>query len=341
MNRSLFTSRAAFVFVATAAVFLAGVFAAWWPVKGGVGFERGVRLASGWASLACMLAALAYVLRKYMHRLHYSPEFKRKVPIQKLERADHRLNEVRRAILQGALADKGEIETSAQRILNEEGVERIYKVRVVEGTGTGPRFVLNVSKTEPFKRVADWMHVHLYISLCFALCVIAHAGSVSRAPMGLVLWIASASVLVTGVIGIYLWSTGPTRLTRRERDLSIEEAYVLSISLRSKLDTARDALDPATAAIVRDVEKAGADQRQRAVSALAAAASVSPPMTGEARAQLQDVLVLVGQERLVRDEFRALWRIRLGFMSWRAVHVPAAIVLSSAVLLHMISIWLY
>lgn len=337
MNKSLFTSRAAFVFGGTLVVFVAGVVARWWPVAGGVGFQRTVRIGTGIAALVCLLAALAYVLRKYMHRLHYSPEFKRKVSIQKLERADHRLNELRRAILQGSLADKREIETSAARILSEEGVERIYRVRVEAASGSGPRFTLDVSKVEPFKRVADWMHLHLYISLCFALCVVAHAGSIGTAPMGLVLWIASLVVLVTGSLGIYLWATGPMRLTRRERDLSIEEAYVLSISLRAKLDAARNALDPALAAVVRDVESAGTDARARAASAVAAARTA----TVEARTQLQDVLVLVGQERLVRDEFKALWRIRLGFMSWRAIHIPAALVLSSAVILHLISIWIY
>ena len=66
-----------------------------------------------------------------------------------------------------------------------------------------------------------------------------------------------------------------------------------------------------------------------------------PKADTERRIQLQDALVLHGQLARVESEFRVLWRTRLGFMAWRAVHLPAAVFLSVAVIVHVISITIY
>jgi len=59
------------------------------------------------------------------------------------------------------------------------------------------------------------------------------------------------------------------------------------------------------------------------------------------RILLQDALVLHGQLRRVESEFQVLWRTRLTFMAWRAVHLPAALLLGVAVVAHVVSLVIY
>jgi hypothetical protein len=96
-------------------------------------------------------------------------------------------------------------------------------------------------------------------------------------------------------------------------------------------------MDPDLRAVLDDASAKGADSGQRARVLLKAL----PAADTARRIQLQDALVLRGQLERVEAEFRALWRIRLGFMAWRAVHLPAALFLSLAVVAHVISIAVY
>ena len=133
MNKSLFRSRYAWAALLALCVW-AGLFAAGLGRLGIVGSTgHTARLVSGAIALFCMLLAIGYVLRKYMHKHGYSPEFKLKVPIAKLERAETRLGEVRREILKGQHTTKRGIETLVARVLREEGVQRVLRVEVTEG----------------------------------------------------------------------------------------------------------------------------------------------------------------------------------------------------------------
>jgi hypothetical protein len=59
----------------------------------------------------------------------------------------------------------------------------------------------------------------------------------------------------------------------------------------------------------------------------------------ERRVEIQDLGALIIQEMLVRQELRALQRVRASFMAWRIVHIPAALLLTWAVAVHVVSIW--
>ncbi|HTF90295.1 MAG TPA: hypothetical protein VK843_17905 [Planctomycetota bacterium] len=337
MNQSLFRSRYAIVAILALAALIA-VLAFSKADFGVVGARsHGLRLWTGSIALACMLLALGYVLRKYMHKYGYSPEFRLKVPIIKLEQAETRISEIRRQILKGQLSTRKEVESLVSRALREVGVQRIVRVEVAEGASGGPKFTLKVGKAFPFGKAAKWLHLHLYISVAFAFAVWVHGGTGWDSPLGAVLLGFSTIVLVTGVIGIFLWAFGPAWLTNRERDLSIEEAFVLREGFSRKLAELREKMEPDLRAVLDDVSAKGADRDQRARVLLAA----MPAADTARRIQLQDALVLGGQLQRVESEFKLLWRTRLGFMAWRAVHLPAALFLSIAVVVHMISIAVY
>ncbi len=340
MNKSLFRSHYAWAAILALAVWGGLIVAGLgrFGIVGGSG--RSARLVSGAVALGCMLLAIGYVLRKYMHKYGYSPEFKLKVPIAKLERAETRLAELRREILKGQHTTKRGVEALLARVLREEGVQRVLRVEVSEGPPAGPKFELKASKAFPLGKAASWLHLHVYISIAMAIAVFVHGGDGWDSGMGALLLAVSALVIVTGVIGIFLWAFGPTWLTRRERDLSIEESFVMREGFSRKLKELIEKMDADLRAVLEDASAKGAagSGGDHAVRVLLKAL---PASDAARRVQLQDALVLRGQLQRVEAEFRALWRIRLGFMAWRAVHLPAALILCAAVVAHVLSIALY
>ncbi len=340
MNKSLFRSHYAWAAILALVVWV-GLFAAGLGRFGIVGSTgRGARLVSGALALFCMLLAIGYVLRKYMHKYGYSPEFKLKVPIAQLERAETRLAEVRREILKGQHTTQRGIEALVARVLREEGVQRVLRVEVSEGPAAGPKFELRASKAFPLGKAAAWLHLHLYISIAMAIAVFVHGGDGFDSGMGATLLGVSVLVIVSGVVGIFLWAFGPAWLTRRERDLSIEESFVMREGFSRKLKELLEKMDADLRAVLEDASAKGAagSGGENAVRVLLKAL---PAGDAARRVQLQDALVLRGQLQRVDAEFRALWRIRLGFMAWRAVHLPAALFLCVAVAAHVLSIALY
>jgi len=285
-----------------------------------------------------MLAALAYALRKYMHKYRYSPEFRLQASIEQLERADTRLNALRRQILARQHTSKRELERTVAGILREERVHRILRVRVEPGPPGGPAFVLETSKTFLLGRNARWMHLHLYVSVAFACAIWMHGGRSWELDLGGMLLALSAVVLATGIVGIVLWAFGPTWLTRRERDLSIEEAFVMREGFRAKLAELRQRMgdDAALTAAFDSVARAPADGAA-VHGAFASLAGRAP----EQIALFEDACVIHGQLQRVEREFRALWRIRLAFMGWRAVHIPAVVLLCAGVAVHLFTLVRY
>ena len=334
MNLSLF--RSPFALLSLAAI---GAAVALALAGRDVESERWLRLWSGAAALTSMVLAFAYVARKYMHKYGYSPEFRLKVPIAQLERAETRLGELRAQVLDKRISDLRELRAQVARVLREEGVHRILRVDVRPGPPEGPAFVLEVNKAFLFGRAAKWLHLHLYISVAFAAFVALHADSGLTADFGGALLGLSVLVVVTGAIGIALWAFGPSWLSRHERDLSIEESFVLHQGFRAKLRELSKQLaeEGALKDLLQDSGVSAGDTAVRTVAALRAYQAPSE----DQRRLFEDACVLHGQMRRVEREFRALWRIRLAFMAWRAVHIPAAILLAAAVVVHLVTVVRY
>jgi len=202
-----------------------------------------------------------------------------------------------------------------------------------------PRLVAR--PTEPLGRASRWLHAHLYYGLLLAVLVLIHGRLRFQAPMETVLNSLAAVLLVTGLAGIGLWAFGPTWLSEKERAyrLSTEQAYVFRKHYRSKLKAGLAALTPEASSVVREVWRARAapDLSDRARFALLSTALADASVREEA----QGLLVLIAQYAHVRRALRVLWRTRMAFMAWRYVHVPCALLLLGAVLLHVLSIWRY
>jgi hypothetical protein len=338
VNRSLFVSIHAVIGLAIAGVFV------WWLATQGYGTGRGggsdrtFLLWSGWVSLLLYVVVFLYSLRKYAHKLGISPEFKMKLPVYKVERTEKKLNDLRRQIMTGVVTDKRDILERGNRILEEEGAQKILRVQVVRGSHGEP--VLEHVPTDPLGRVARWLHAHFYYGVAAAVIVWLHGGGnfdIVASPMSFLLNFTSYLVIVTGLIGIFLWAFGPGLMTRRERDFSIEEAFAIETSLQRKIKAALEGEDPTVRAVFEDVMRSGASFAERAQAALRSLAEKQP----DSLPHYRDVMALLGQENRVGRDLAGMTRIKLLMNWWRAIHVPIAVFLVGLLIVHVISVWWY
>lgn len=335
MNTSLFRSKHAPVVAVLIAAFVA-LSRAWDAPFGRVpGAHRTFLLATGWAAVATLVIVMAYVLRKYAHRGRYSPEFAMRVDFAKLEGAENRIRRLRQRINAGALDSAKLIMSEANAILRDEGVHRVNRIVVEPGPPGGDPWTVRMAPAEPLGRVARWMHVHAFYGVAFGTLLFMHAGTGPLSGFGLVLAGLGYLVFVTGLIGIVLWSLGPRWLTRREKDLSIEEASALRASLRRKRVAALNEIDASVRTRLKALVGKPASDHARVRTTLRELTAVHTDRRGD----IQDLAALIVQEQAVADELSALRRLRASFMAWRMVHIPAAILLTGLVAVHLLTIW--
>lgn len=336
MNLTLFQSPWAIV-----AALLSAAFVVWLSLTGAsAGAREGsdvtILLTSGWTTLAIMIGVCLYSLRKFVHKLGLSPEFKLKAPLEDLERAEQELNEIRRQVMLELLTDEDEVREAAQQRLEANGVDKVCRATVRQNQGIGPKFVIGVEPTEPLGRMSKWLHFHVYIGLASGVLLWVHGGLSMASPMGVILNGLSILVIGTGVIGTVLFALGPRWMTRAERDMNYEEAFVLERSLSSKIKEAYGALKPEQVKRFKRAEKTGTTtQVQR--TALLQVVETEP----ESREELADVMVLVSQRKRILDDLRAAARVKFLINIWRAIHVPGSLVLLGFSVVHTISVIWY
>ena len=326
---------------ALAAVLFAGGCVGWLMATGAAAGAReqsdvDVMLTSGWVTFSLMVIVCLYSLRKFVHKLGLSPEFKLQVPLESLEQAHQLLNEVRRQVMVGLLKNRDEILDAAQRALESLKVHKICKATVTPNPSIGPNFIIGVEPTEPLGRMAKWLHFHVYLGLASGVTLWVHGGFSIASPMGLILNTLAVLVIVTGVVGTILFALGPRWMTRAERDMNYEEAFVLERSLDRKIRAAYADLEPEQVKRFRKAEKTGAT----AVLERTALMRVVETEPGSA-SELADIMVLVSQRKRILDDLRGAARVKFLINVWRVVHVPASIVLLGFSIVHVVSVIWY
>ena len=324
-----------------------------WAVVRDIALGRSARidlayiLWTGWIALALFVVAALYVARKYAHKRRITPEFRWERPVEQLERAQARLAELRGRVFAGELKSLPAVRRAAKKILRSEGVGRVLRADVRRGPpGEPPLSIVAVSR-EPILRVSRWIPAHVYYGLAAGCLIWLHGGGNFATPMGALLNGLSAVVLGTGIAGILLWTFGPTWLTRNERDLSLEETFNFREHYRRKVKEAEaelraaieakrpDRVDGLLDGLRRLGDRAGGGEETRRFLA------DLPPDLQPDLGLCREVLVLRSQCRNVESEWRRLGRIRFALGIWRAVHVPASIVLLTLVGVHVFSVWWY
>jgi hypothetical protein len=338
MNRTLLVSIHGWIAALLVAVLVALSFAM--PAQT-VGMSAGSRtflLASGWVTLAAFLAAYGYVLRKYAHKLGYSPEFRMRMPRAAIERAEGRIEEIRYAMALGTLTGADEILEKARRVLREEKCQRVLRVHL-EGQGNATALV--TSRTEPLGRMVRWMHAHVYYGFAAGILTLVHGGARFHSAMGIALNGLTMLVVVTGVVGLVLWLYGPAWLTRLEHDLTTEEVFVLSRHYERRVANALSGIqaqDPTFATALRDATDDAVPVLRAQLSNLMQESGAAET---DADMRARDIMALCGQRLRLRAELARLSRARFAMNAWRLIHIPASIVLLAVIIVHVASVWLY
>lgn len=326
MNRTLLSSRLALVPV----IALAGCTAVWLLRPSLPMSDRSLRLWTGAVALSLYFAVVAYSLRKYMHKLGISPEFRMKVPIAAMERAELRLKQLQVETAHAATGTTGAVMARAQRVLREEGVHRVVRPQVQPGADASG-LSIRLVRTMPLGRTAKWLQVHVYLGLAAIAVAMLHGGAGLHNQTSLVLNGLSYIVLVTGVVGVACWLWGPAWLTRQEQraGLSLERAHALASGLDHKLDEA--------------IATLGDDDRRRctAVRRQPTPAHWSELERAATSDLLRDLVILLHQRHEVGRRHRRLARCKLRINAWRLLHLPAAVLLLAAVCVHVLAVTLY
>ena len=294
-------------------------------------------LATGWLGVLAYIVLALYAARKAAHRSGLSPEFCMRVPVHALEQAQSALTGLQNRIRARELVGRRSILRAVRRILSEQGVHRVLRVRITKDQEVLGGFRLTALPREPLGRLAGWMHAHLYYGAAAGLIVWFHGGMRSGSTMGLLLNVLSYSVVLTGLFGVVMWTLGPTWLSRREREVQTEKAFVLRAHYNRKLRALCDELakDEGTAILVEAAQAlaGGARLTERQAASLRAGATE--------RGRARDLLVLIGQRESVEQHWRHLNRLLRLFNAWRLVHVPCSIVLMALVVVHVFRVWRY
>ena len=351
MNLTLWITPWALVAAALIALFVG------WAVVGGMGLsdmghaaDVDYLLWSGWVSFALYVVIVLYSLRKYIHKLGISPEFKWKATPQQVEKAEGQINELRRQALAGVHPSKKEILARAKQILDSCGVQKVMKVVARKGgSGAANSWEVEIEPTHRLFTVAAWLHVHLWGGIAAAFTVALHGGlkfSMDN-PMGLLLNMLSYVVILTGIIGIALWTFGPSWVTKQESDFTLEESFAFQEDIERKVEPALAALGDETqkkiytpdhesvVSVLRDVRKGGGDFERRAAAALAQFKD------HKQAPYIQDVVALMGQANRVRAYAARMKRVKNIMNAWRALHVPISVALMGLVVVHIVQVWWY
>ncbi len=304
-------------------------------------------LLSGWVSFLLLIIVFLYTVRKRLYQLKLSPETRFRVPLKKLERAEARFNAIRGNIRQGNLKTKREIEQVAHRVLKEEQVQRVLRIEVVpnpsspkKGTGKGTEksndpFSIQVFPTEPLGRVSVWLRAHLYLGFAFGVIVLFHGGGSFDSITGWSLNLLTLIVVLTGIVGIFLFSLGPSWITEKEKDLPYEKAFVYRQSLTEKILEIGKGLPPALEKLSREL----ANHPKQVAQKLPQLQSPSIQLDPQSQKSVQDLLVLLSQRERVSGALESVWKIKFAINFWRWIHIPASVLLMGLVFIHIYSVW--
>jgi hypothetical protein len=175
------------------------------------------------------------------------------------------------------------------------------------------------------------------VGLATGVVLYVHGGGTFESPMGAILNGLTLLIILTGVLGIVLFALGPRWMTRAERDMNFEEAFVLARSLKEKIKEAYAALPENQVTEFRSAERSRSTSVVVQQTALMKIVELDP----QSEKDLQDVMVLVGQRRRILQDLRQASRVRLLINAWRLVHIPATILLMGFVAVHVFSVWWY
>ena len=282
-------------------------------------------------------AAYVFSLRKWSIKLRFFRDLGHR-PEADLDELWSRLQQLNRMIVGGRVSDPRDVRERAEQILARTGTAGVRKL-VIERKDLGQGRVLTLVSTrprEPLGRLEPWLEVHAALGAVGCVASLVHADFALHSPLGW--WMTSLSfvVLVTGAFGLVLYRIGPPLLVRASFGIPFEEARVACEDLDRCARASLAQLGPhwreGLPALQRGSAGAGWNQ---------AARKLLDATPAEQQEVARDVLVLAGIHRSLWEAARPSRRIDFQLRVWRWVHVPAALLLLGAVLVHVLTVLVY
>jgi hypothetical protein len=295
-------------------------------------------LYSGLFLLLLFLAGYVFSLRKWSIKL---PFFRR---LGSNSRADmdglwSGLQQLNRRIVSGRMTDRKDIEEQANQILRQTFTSGIRRI-VVEDKDFGKGQVyphVTARPREPFGRLEIWLEVHSSLGAVGCVGSLLHADLSLHSPIGWGLVLLSMVVLVTGLLGLWMYRFGPPMLAKVAFGLPYEEAAIATQDLQRCLDAILAKVDSEhlrsqlLGLIKGSSSKLHGDQLRRFFEA----------HEEDNQALGRDVLVLAGIRERLSAAAAPSRRVDLLMRSWRWVHVPAAVLLLALIVVHILIVAIY
>lgn len=199
----------------------------------------------------------------------------------------------------------------------------------------------------------SWTSAHVYLGLCVLLLATLHAGFQFGWNLHTLAYALMVIVVLTGIWGIYLYASIPRRMSDNRAETTQSEMLEEIRALDRELGEQAKTLDDAQVQIVRksiaDTKLGGsvfARLRRRPAHCATDAALIDlrnaqSGLGEEKRAALSQVINALERKASMLTRARRHIRYRALLELWLYFHVPLTVALLAALLVHILSVFIY
>lgn len=199
-----------------------------------------------------------------------------------------------------------------------------------------------------------WTSAHVYLGLLVLLIIPLHAGFKFRFDFHTLAFVLLVLVVVSGLVGVALYLSVPTRLTRFEAGLQADKVdHEINRLLADMRDLAKDKSDAFVRVYRDEVAKTvgekprgwrllwfgpGADPVTRRTEELA---RTVPQIPAQEHGEFQTLTKLMLQKSQLEANLQSQMRLRNALEAWLYVHLPVSIAMLAAVVVHIVFVFYY
>lgn len=198
-----------------------------------------------------------------------------------------------------------------------------------------------------------WTSAHVYLGLVLLVIATLHTGFQFGWNIHTLAYAAMVVVILTGLWGIYLYGTVPSKMGRNRDEMTVEQMVQDINALDRQLTSlaqplAADLAEVVSKSIQRTtiawglVSRLSATRRKDPTDqALATLRKRHPLVDGAEREALSKVIAVLERKQTSLDRARRHVRYRSLLELWLYIHVPTTFLLLAALTAHIISVFFY
>jgi hypothetical protein len=201
-----------------------------------------------------------------------------------------------------------------------------------------------------------WTSAHVYLGLALIVLATLHTGFQFGWNVHTLAYVLMLIVIVSGVFGIYFYTTIPARMSDNRAEKSTQQMLEEIAALDNDLRDAAQPLGEQNAIVVQhaiDNTKLGGGvferlrsshptcATQNALDTLKAASARAPRQQGGGAGELAQVTSLLERKTVLLERARRHIRYRALLELWLYVHVPVTFALLAALIAHIVSVFYF